>query len=168
MDPWHGSLGSRDAPPGVCLCQDQAERRTCLCAVKGGKLCSKSAVCFCSEVFICVIAGEGSLGGAGKQQGLPSPNNCRRSHGENFPCDVKRCRAQGRARTHVCPRCAPVCPSAMGTPGLERTGGLHGGAQGPGARKHHPEQCGSVGLGWWVPLHRQAPHYTQKVCRAHS
>lgn len=114
MNPSHGSHGSQDAPQ-VCVCARirPGEEHLPLCCVEVGKLCSRSAFCFCREVFISVIAGEGSLGGAGKQPGLPSPNICRRSHREKFPCDVKRCRAQGRARTRVC----PAVPPALGTPG---------------------------------------------------
>lgn len=121
-------------PGCVSVLGSGREMNTPLCCVK---LCSRSAFCFCSEVFICVIAAEGSLGGAGRRPGLPSPNNCRRSHRENFPCVVKRCRAQGRARTRVCARCAPL-PRAHLAP---RESGAPWGAQ-----EQPPEQWGVWGL----------------------
>lgn len=136
-----------------------AREKMPLCCVKGGKLCPRSAFRFCSEVFICVIAGEGSLGGAGKQPGLPSPNNCRRSHQENFPCDMKRCRAQG-----VCPG-VPLC---TGHTWPRENRGAPWGCPGPRCQETPPDAMWERGAWLAGPAAPRSPRHAHRVCRAHT
>lgn len=69
-------------PGCVSVLGSGREMNTPLCCVK---LCSRSAFCFCSEVFICVIAAEGLLGGAGRQPGCLHRTTAEGAIGKTFP-----------------------------------------------------------------------------------
>lgn len=145
--------------PGVCLCQNQAGRRTSafvLC--RGGKIVLQKRILLLRGSLHLCDSRRGIAGRSRQAAGAAFTKHLPKEPSGKVSLRRETLQSPGPSPHPCVPRCAP-CPGHTW---------LHGGVRGPDTRKHHPEQCGSAGFGWRVLLHPRAPRHTQRVCRAHS